>query len=110
MSHFDLPQEHHIRTSPEFRKIMSGGTKLRCKHFTFFQLENQLEYSRIGFIVSKKMGNAPYRNKIKRLWKEAFRLERKEFKLNCDFVLRFYPEYQLLSLCDLRKILNQFQA
>ncbi len=110
MSQFDLPQEHHIRTSTEFRKIMNEGTRLRCKHLTIHQLENQLEVSRLGFIVSKKMGNAPRRNSIKRLWKEAFRLERKEFRLNCDYVLRFYPGYQLLSLSELRQMLREIQT
>ncbi len=50
-------------------------------------LPNELPYCRLGLAVSKKVGNAAVRNKIKRRLREIFRRQLKDRPLKYDFVV-----------------------
>jgi ribonuclease P protein component len=54
-------------------------------------LKNDLPYNRIGFTQIRKYGNAPERNRARRLGKEAYRLLRSRLKSGFDLVLLVYP-------------------
>lgn len=49
-------------------------------------LRNELDHSRFGFAVSKRIGNAVQRNKIKRRMREAVRLRLPHIKAGFDYV------------------------
>jgi len=50
-------------------------------------LPNGLPYCRLGLAVSRKVGNAVVRNKIKRRLREIFRKQLKDRPLQYDFVV-----------------------
>ena len=50
-------------------------------------LPNELPYCRLGLAVSRKVGNAVVRNKIKRRLREIFRKQLKDRHLQYDFVV-----------------------
>ena len=50
-------------------------------------LPNELSYCRLGLAVSRKVGNAVVRNKIKRRLREIFRKQLKDRPLQYDFVV-----------------------
>ena len=50
--------------------------------------ENQNRFHRLGIVVSKEVGSATYRNRIKRLLREFFRLNKNQIKGSYDFVIR----------------------
>lgn len=49
---------------------------------------SEVESSRFSISIKKKVGNAPFRNQIKRYVREAVRIERS--KLNCAFEVCFF--------------------
>ena len=49
-------------------------------------LRNELDHSRFGFVVSKRLGNAVKRNKIKRRMREATRLQLPRIEPGFDLV------------------------
>ncbi|MGC9326812.1 MAG: ribonuclease P protein component [Candidatus Hinthialibacter sp.] len=49
---------------------------------------NQLPYSRLGVIVSRAVGNAVVRNKIKRWLREIFRRSKSQLSRTVDLVIR----------------------
>ena len=59
--------------SPRFSQIHQDGTSAANRLLVIRFLANDLEYSRFGFLVSKRIGNAAVRNKVKRRLREAVR-------------------------------------
>ncbi len=51
------------------------------------------ERSRLGISVQKKTGNAVRRNRVKRLFREVFRLNRDLFPSPCDIVFTVRPGF-----------------
>ena len=59
-----------LRKDSDFKNVYRKGKSFSTKILVFYFLKNNLGYSRIGFSISKKVGNAVTRNKIRRLIKE----------------------------------------
>jgi ribonuclease P protein component len=66
--------------------------------------ENSLPFSRLGLSVSRKYGGAVQRNRIRRLLREAYRLEKAEIPVGIDLVI--IPRKPIEPALDtLRKIM-----
>ncbi len=57
-----------------FLKVQADNRKIVTNCFVFLLRPNEVEHARLGLIVSKKVGCAVVRNRIKRVCREAFRL------------------------------------
>ena len=55
-----------VKRNEDFQKIIHAKHSVVCKEFVLYSLKNECKHMRIGFSVSKKIGNAVTRNKIKR--------------------------------------------
>jgi ribonuclease P protein component len=70
-----------LRKRSEFTKLALSGKKLGSPHFLIITSDSLLSCARVGITVSKKVGNAVTRNRIKRLIREFFRNNRGMFSL-----------------------------
>jgi ribonuclease P protein component len=75
-----------LKNNREFRKVYDNGKSLSNRFLVMFYIKNGLSFNRIGFSTTKKLGNAIIRNRIKRLIKEAFRLNSENIDNGYDII------------------------
>lgn len=97
-----LPRCCRLLTARDFRRVYSRGDRIRGRLVTVVALRRRSEGFRLGLSVSKDNGPAVRRNKIKRLLREAFRLERQTMPGALDLVLIPKAETRRFVLAELR--------
>lgn len=80
------PQER-IRKRKDFLYLYKKGKRYRGKYFNLIYLSNDFSFSRMAVIVSKKVGNAVKRNKIKRKIRALFRRNKGFLKTPHDIII-----------------------
>ncbi len=82
-----FPRHYRIVRGSEFRAVYDGGLKLYSERFGLFAKANTLEHHRLGITVSRKIGGAVIRNRVKRLFREVFRRSAAEIPSHFDLVI-----------------------
>lgn len=76
-----------IKENSRFRIVYSRGKKIIGKHMVLYYYPNRLGKNRYGITVSKKIGKAVVRNKVKRRIKESLRLLENQTKVGFDIIM-----------------------
>ena len=71
----------------DFRRLYSQGEVGKNDLLVLHYLANELEVVRVGFSVSKKLGKAVVRNRVKRRLREAIRSAADDIKPAYDMIL-----------------------
>jgi len=87
MKRFGFPRQARILRERDFRRVYRCGRRFAFFPLRFCVLARQDGASRLGLAVSRKVGNAPTRNRWKRAIREAFRLERSRIRPPHDVVV-----------------------
>ena len=61
-----MKKELRVRKNEEFQRIIGKKTSVVNKQFVLYYTKNDYDHMRVGLSVSKKLGKAVVRNKIKR--------------------------------------------
>jgi ribonuclease P protein component len=74
---FSFGKERRIRRRSDFLRVQAIGQRASTAHFVLLVAAREPDTaacSRVGFVVTKKVGNAVQRNRIKRVCRECFRM------------------------------------
>ena len=82
-----FPSRERLRRATDFRRVYDGRCSTSDANLVLYACENGLTFSRLGVSVSRKLGGAVRRNRIKRLLREAYRLSRASLPTGLDLVL-----------------------
>lgn len=91
-----MKKDLRIRKNREYKRVYKYGKNYWNKHLILYIMKNNLEVSRVGFTVTKKIGNAVTRNKIRRQMKEIYRLNYENVKSGYDLV--FIPKKNVVNM------------
>jgi len=73
-----FPRLRRIRRSSEYQRAWQEGQRYHTTHFVVI-INPARDNSRLGITVSRKVGNAVHRNRLKRWIREFFRHHYKQF-------------------------------
>jgi ribonuclease P protein component len=85
---FGLPPEKRLRRQRDFDRVFADSQHAADNVLVVLARRNGLAWSRIGLVVSRKVGAAAVRNRWKRLVREAFRLQQHNLPVGLDLVVR----------------------
>lgn len=84
-----MPRSRRLCNAEAFAAVFRFKRQASSLHLQIYAKPNELFYSRIGLIVSKKIERrAVKRNKIKRLLRETFRTFEKKDAMGMDWIMR----------------------
>ena len=83
-----MQRRQRLTGAKRFSQIHVEGNSAANRLLVIRYLANDIDRSRFGFLVSKRVGNAPERNRLKRRLREAVRLNPVKAGWDALFIVR----------------------
>ncbi len=101
-------KRERLKKDKDFEAVFKEGQKLWINSVLLMIYKpNNLNYKRLGIIISKKIKKATQRNKVKRWIRELFRRNKEWFPENCDIIIIPHPNLLDLDYNKLKNIVKE---
>src|SRR5438093_11128369 len=77
----------HLRRPADFQRVYDRRRSVSDGRLIVYACGNDLPYNRLGLSVSRKIGGAVQRNRMRRLFREAYRLTKQDLPTGLDLVV-----------------------
>ena len=94
-----MKKEYRVKRSQDFDNIIRKKQSFANRQLVIYYQKNNLDHMRLGISVSKKLGKAHERNRLKRYVRESFKT-RKDFLKNYDIIIIVRPAAKGLSFLE----------
>ena len=82
-----MKKKYIVKSTRDFDSIIKNGICIKNKYYVIYYKINNLLYDRYGISVSKKLGNAVFRNKCKRQLRFIVDKYKKYYQNNFDYII-----------------------
>ncbi len=96
-----------VKENVNFRRAYHQGKSFVAKEMVVYWRKNRMGKERLGITVSKKLGNSPKRNRVRRIIREAIRANREILPRGCDIIVVARSRALFCKSTDLAKILKE---
>lgn len=102
-----MERRRRLTRSADFERVRKHGRSWAHPLLIFSAVRNELDCTRFGFIVSRRVGKAVVRNRVKRRLREAMRHHLNELPPGWDVVLVARPPIAEARFADIDNALAQ---
>jgi len=89
-----------IKNNYEFRRLYAKGQSAATPYLVVYCRKNRRGQSRLGLTVSAKLGKAVVRNRVRRRFREIYRLNARRLK----------PGYDVIIVARTRSVESEYHA
>ncbi len=86
---FSFGREHRLSDKRDIQRLSKSGTVIKSESFLLKFFENDVGINRICFSISGKIATSPQRNRVRRLFREIFRINKKTIPQGFDYMFIF---------------------
>ena len=99
---------HRLKRNADFRRVFQKGNSVANRFYVLYVIKkDRKRKTRVGFSVSKKVGKAVVRNRVKRICREVMRKRVYQFENGFDLVIIARSDAAHLSYAQAEKYLDQ---
>ena len=98
-----MKKRFRVKKEKDFNAIFKEGKSFANRKFVIYRLENNEQHFRVGLSVSKKLGNAVMRNRIKRRIRHILIEHKNQLVENVDFVVIARKGVEILDYAEMEK-------
>ena len=106
MGIYSFPKEERLRKKEDFERILKEG-KVYYYPPIIVYINKKGERRRLGISINKKVGSAVIRNRIKRLIREVYRLNRPYILDNVEILVIVKPDGKKIKKLEELKYKSQ---
>lgn len=102
-----MRNKNRLKSNDDFQNVFKHGKSFANRQLVLYYLPKQVQSDfRVGLSVSKKIGNAVVRNKIKRYLRQAIHEMEKEMKQEYDLVIIARQPVKEMNFHEIKKSLT----
>lgn len=87
-----FPPSDRVRKKSEYNAVFSNSRKVADRYFVCYLASQEQQGIKMGLAVSRKVGKAVTRNRVKRYLREFYRTHRPGITTPCQFVVVARPD------------------
>ncbi|MFI3167281.1 MAG: ribonuclease P protein component [Bacillota bacterium] len=101
-----MQKKYRLTKAFQYRYVYKNGKATHAVPFFLISVKNRNKKVQVGFSVTKKIGKAHDRNRVRRLFKEASRLSIAHFDPNFNYIIVAKKDVLGLSFLEVSKNLT----